>query len=416
MSPSDEAFDRAIAMCEEGRFAEASDLLQRIIADQPGNVDAWVQLARAQLGDGQHGDALTSADKAADLARTSSTPRVIASLALLLLGDTDRAVARARDAVQVDPFDWRALGVLAYFLASDRRTVQEARALVDRGIQLVPDEPAAHLIRGQVFAVIGDREAARGAFRRALDLDPGSSQAHHELAQLRLRRRANAPSVLAEAAAGFERATSADASTERSRLKLELILRVFFSKVAYLLFIDAYVVGRVSSPSSGSTARLLPVLLLALPGYYAWRFLGRLTNPVRQRVRELLFRVGTIRRAALSEALSAIAIIAASIAPAGARTSLAVVGALAALVGRVVLYREAEHASRAAIGQAPRPLVRPSVMWVIAALLALTAAALLVAAAKDKAGPGAIVGALVFAAGSVAAARAASRGGRNIRA
>lgn len=416
MSPSDEAFDRAIALSEEGRCAEASEILQRIVADQPGNVDAWVQLARAQLGAGQPGPALASADKAAELAPTSSTPRVIASLALLHLGDKDRAVARARDAVEVDSFDWRALSVLAHLLAGDRKTGQEARALVVRVVQLAPNQPTAHLNRGQVFAVVGDREAAKGAFRRVLDLDPGSSQAQHELAQLRLRRRANAPSALAEAAAGFARATRADAPTERSRLKLELILRVFFSKVAYLMFIDAYVVDRANSPSSSSAARLLPLLFLAIPGYYAWRFLARSTHPVRQRVRELLFHAGTIRRAAVSEALAGIAIIAASIAPPGARTSLAITGALAALVGRAVLYQQAEHASRAAIGQAPRPLIRPSLMWAIAALLALTAAALLVAAAKDKAGPGALVGALIFAAGAVATARAAGRGRGSIRA
>ena len=307
--------------------------------------------------------------------------------------------------------------MLAHLLAGDKKTAQEARALVDRVVQLAPNQPTAHLNRGQVFAVVGDREAAKGAFRRVLDLDPASNQAQHELAQLRLRRRANAPSVLAEAAAGFARATRANASTERSRLKPELILRVFFSKVAYLMFIDAYVVDRANSPSSSSAARLLPLLLLAIPGYYAWRFLARSTHPVRQRVRELLVHAGTIRRAAVSEALAGIAIVAASIAARSAnepRHHRCVGGA--GRPGRAL------PAGRTCIARCDRPGAKaahpPIADVVIPALLALTAAALLVAAAKDKAGPGALVGALIFAARAVATARAAGRGRgrRSIRA
>ena len=406
MSVDPETLEHAAALCDKGDFDAARELLQLALAVEPDDAGAWSLLARAQLGAGRFEEAILAADTAAALSGASADPHMIAALALLRLDRAGDAVRRARDAVRADPFDSRALGLLAQLLAGNPSTAREAPELAERMVRLAPEDPAVHLAAGRVAAASGERTKAKRAFVRALSLDPSGGGAHHELANLRLRRRANNPASLAEAAAGFARAAHAEPAAQHSRLRLELVLRVFLSKAAYLLLLDAYVVGRLTASSSSSTARLLPVLLLAVPVLYAARFLMALTPPLRRALTGVLATRGALRNAAIAEVLAVVAVVLAAFAPSGARTAAAAIAALAALTGRVILYRQVENASRAARGDKPRPVIGRGLLRLISVLLFLTAAALVLAAAKDKAGPGALLGAAAFGAGALAVGRA----------
>lgn len=413
MSANPETIAHARALCEAGDFDAAGELLRLLLAVEPDDREAWCLLARAELGAGRHEEAILAADRASAIDPASAYPHLIASLAALRLGQAEEAEQRARDAVQADPFEWRALALLAQLLARSRSTVPEAKELVQRIVRLAPEEPGVHLTAGQVAEAGGNRDAAKEAFLEALRLEPENSAAQHELARLRLRRRANSPTALAESAAGFARAVRSDPDAESSRLRLDLVLRVFLSKTAYLLLIDAYAVARIAASSSTPTARLVPVLLLAVPIGYAARFMARLTPSLRQKLRGIHATRGAMRSAATAEAFAILALLVAAVAPIGARSAFAAAAGLGALVGRVVLYTQVEHASRAIKGEKPRPVVSRGLLRVISVLLFLTAAALVVAAAKDKAGPSTLVGAAVFASGAFAVARVGSRSGQD---
>ncbi len=376
----DELVEHAAALCENGKFMEASEVLRRVVASDPADSAAWGLLARCELGAGRYQSAVDAANRASELSPRSSVPHQIASLALLSLERPGEAVGRAREAVRVDPFDWRALATLARVLIAGGSGGSELQELVARVLQLAPNEPQAHQTAGVAAAAAGDSEAARRSFRRVLELDPGSAAAQHELARLRLKRRANDPAALADAAAGFARAVRSDPESNRSRRSLELVLRVFLSKTAYLLLIDAYVIGRISAGSNAAISRLLPAMLLLIPAFYAWRFVSRLTPPLRRRLRETVTGRGPLRLAAASEALAVLAIISAAAAPQSVRPGMAGLAAICALVGRLVIYTQVEHASRAVRGEAARPAISSGLLWVISGLLVLTAAALLLAA------------------------------------
>jgi hypothetical protein len=265
------------------------------------------------------------------------------------------------------------------------------------------------LTAGVVAAGAGDREGAKRSFRRVLELDPGSGVAQHELARLRLRRHVNDPSTLAQAAAGFERALHAEPEAEHSRRTLELVLRVFLSKCAYLLLIDAYVVGRVTATPSDVAGRPLPVLLLFIPAFYAWRFCRRLTEPLVGCLYRIITREAPIRLAACCEALAVLCILIGVGAPESMRPGLAGTAGVLALIGRVALCTQVEHASRAVRGAPPRPAIRPGLLWVLAVLVGLIVLALLVAAVRDGGGPGALLVAVVSAAGIAILVRRARR-------
>ena len=405
----DELLDRAAGLCDEGSFASARDLVRQVLDEEPENARAWTLLARVDLGEGHDDLALDAARRAGANSSDSALPRVLACIACVRLGRFDAAIEHLREGVRVDPFDWRPLALLGRLLAQDAATLGEARELTVRALKLAPDEPQTVLAAGAVAAAAGDREAAQRAFRRVLALDPASSVAQHELARLRLRRRLNDPAVLAEAASGFARAARSDPEAERSRRTLELVLRAFLCKTAYFLLIDAFVVGRLTASSNVVAARLLPVGLLLIPGFYAWRFCSGLTPTVLRQLQRTIVGQRPLQFAAGCETLAVACIIAAAAAPQSARTGFAGTAALFALIGRVVIYTQVEHASRAVRGEPSRPAVSAGFLWIVAVLVALTSAGLLLAVVRAGAGPVAVPVALIFAVASVMLGRAARR-------
>jgi Flp pilus assembly protein TadD len=340
----------AVELCEDGHFAEASDLLRPAAELELGKLAIWRLLAQAELAAERYEQALQAAEHAHGLAPDESLSDVIASVALLRLGRKEEALNRARRAVETEPQDPTGVMWLARILSA-AGFHDESRFVAADAVDLARDHPQTHLTAGVVAAVAGERDLARASFREVLALDPGNGAAQHELARLRLRRRANDPAALADAASGFARAANARSAAPRSDRSLEGVLRVFLSKTAYLLFIDAFVAGRLAASSTGFGARFLPVLLLALPGYYAARFLGQLASKPRQRLLWMLMGEHALSAAAALEVVSIAAILTAAVVAGSLRPTLAAVSAIAALAARLLLYLALERASRAESGQ-----------------------------------------------------------------
>lgn len=398
---------RAVELCAEGHCAEASDLLRPLAEREPDDPDIWLLLARVELAAERYERALEAAEHTHEIAPSCVSADGVAGVVLLRLGRTGEALGRARRAVATDPRDLAAVLLLARIL-SISGSHEEARAVAAHAADIAPQEKDAHLTAGIVAATAGERDAARASFREALALDPSDGAAQHELARLHLRKRLNDPSALADAASGFARAASTTPPATRSALSLERVLRTFLSKSAYLLFVDAFVVVRVLASSHGAPARLVPVALLLAPGYYAARFLRRLTPAPRQHLLRMLARERALAAAAALEAISVAAILAAAVGSSSTRPALAGAAALAALVARVLLYTALERATRAAATGPDVPAIRAGLIWVIAALLAMLAVALVAAAAThDRLGAG--IGAIVCIAAAGALARVAMR-------
>ncbi|HEY4429058.1 MAG TPA: tetratricopeptide repeat protein [Solirubrobacteraceae bacterium] len=398
---------RARVLLEEQCFEDAAGVLDAVVAEHPRDQQAWAMLAYTRVCAGHSQQALAAAETALGLSPGAWFPHAMAGLALLQLGRAEEAVAHVREAAAIEPSDWRILGLLARALQVRGGDLQEAKQVAERMTALAPNEPEAHLAAGRVYAAAGAHERARNAFRRILELNPGSGVAQHELARLRLGKRLNDPAALADAAAGFARAIGVEPDAGRSRQSLDLVLRVFLSKAAYLLFLDAFLVGRLTGHSPSPGGRLIPVALLAVPFGYGWRFASRVTPPVRRHLLGLLTRKGPLRTAAGLESLAAACVIATAVSDASLRAPVAGVGAFAALVGRVIIYTQLEHAARAVRGQPARPAIGPTAMWIIAVALGLTSAFLALAGAQGKANSAAFFVAAAVAAVALYVARTA---------
>jgi Flp pilus assembly protein TadD len=138
----------------------------------PGNAQAEVDLARAHIGQGQYlaaEEALVRAVEAApaDLTFHLALARFYADHAFRV---GDRGLAAAQAAADLAPADPQARDLLGWmhFLAGD---AARARLHLESALRLDAGLVSAYYHLGVLHQRLGETEAARFAFLRAIDLD-----------------------------------------------------------------------------------------------------------------------------------------------------------------------------------------------------------------------------------------------------
>ena len=266
---------------ELGRFTEALVMLGQVISAEPQNAEAWCLIAQARLGINDELSALDAAGVAASLDPMGEWPHRLASIALERVGEGERSLAAAREAVRWGPHSWAAFTTLASAAMQTGR-MGEARGAAGEALALAPHEPLVHVVSGNVALKVGETRRARAAFRRALEIDPQNASAHNAMGALYLRQSSfGRGTKLARAAGGFAAALRADPGHEVSRRNLDLSVRVFLGRLTFFVFLIAYLAD-ASRDSRAPMARMAPLLLLVVPAAGGWAFLRRLTPDLRR--------------------------------------------------------------------------------------------------------------------------------------
>ena len=337
---------RASALCDLGRFDQASSMLAPLLASNPESARAWCLRARAAIGLGDDAGALHAAKSAIALTPEEEWPHRLASIALNRSFEHEAAIWHAREAVRLAPHEWRGYTNLARTLAPHVNGRAEAQRAAEHAIELAPHEVESHLAAGAAAAAAGRRDDADASYRRALALDPQSSAAHNELTRLHLRKATLAsPASLAQAATGFETAVRADPHGAVSRRNLDLVLSGFLSWTAYLVFVGAFVAFELAQSGHATSTRWVALTAVAVPALFAARFVGRLTDPLRRHLTALVARNRAISVAVGAELLALGLLAAAAIAPATG-SGLAGGACALALISRVVLASSRQRSAK----------------------------------------------------------------------
>jgi tetratricopeptide (TPR) repeat protein len=281
------AQERANALFQVGRYAEAADVLRAALAGQPEHVGLLVLLARCLRMLGQLAEAMRLIDRALGLTESPQYPLAEKARILLDAGHPGYAAAAAQQALAAAPRSWDCHALLAHALLEmgNPNRVLAARRHADTALELAPDNPQLHVLDARVHARMGRLRAARAACGRALAIDPAHEPALRELARFDARQ-----DRTGAAARGFGDAVAANPRagwnvTAHAVVSLALGWRLF--DVTALAALAYWWVFALVDPAPGGvrpvTAGVVLVALAAATGH-AWQ---RQPEPVRRQLRRL---------------------------------------------------------------------------------------------------------------------------------
>jgi hypothetical protein len=184
VEPLGDVLDRAAQLSASGRRRKAVALLRGTAAAHPDSPEVWCRLAAALLDRGDATAALAAARRAVPLGGDRAWAHRLVSKALSRLDRHAEAVTAARQAVRLEPTDWRCRISLAeaFGAAGSWPDAVDAAA---QAVRYQPDHVRPYLVLGDAARRTGDIVTAERAYRTALRRKPGDSRVRAELARLR---------------------------------------------------------------------------------------------------------------------------------------------------------------------------------------------------------------------------------------
>lgn len=176
---------QARSLQRAGRLEEAVIVLESLLAAEPGNAVALIQLADCQIRRHHPEEALQELDRAEEAAGVTARTARLRGDALYRL-DRARDAARAYD--EADALGDRGTWVLLQ-LARCRlrlRDLEGARGAAARAVERQPTEARAWTVLGDVAARAGQHGEAELHYRRAHELRPEDQHAYARLIEARL--------------------------------------------------------------------------------------------------------------------------------------------------------------------------------------------------------------------------------------
>ncbi|GAA1921188.1 tetratricopeptide repeat protein [Nocardioides hwasunensis] len=189
MSDVDHLLERASALLELGRPADAEHAALEALAADPTSAPAFVVLTRALDGQRRFDEAVGAGRSA--VAADPDLADAYVALAWALVGDgrADDAVAVAGSAVALEPHEPACHHALGWaLLSSSPPRHQEAHDAAARAIELEPGATPAYSVLGLALAGLGRRREGRKVLREGLRINPHDPYLHNNLAKIDLDR------------------------------------------------------------------------------------------------------------------------------------------------------------------------------------------------------------------------------------
>lgn len=178
---SDTALATAVEHHRAGRLDHAAMLYRAIVAAEPDNAAAWINLGAALRGLGQTGDALDALGHAVALVPDHAGARLNLGNALV---DHDQPAAAAEAfaaAAALEPGMIDAYVNWGDALCRAGQT-QTAIEVFERGLAQAPDHPGLRVNLGNAFLSLHDPAAALPYLRAAIAAEPANAMARRNLA------------------------------------------------------------------------------------------------------------------------------------------------------------------------------------------------------------------------------------------
>lgn len=200
---------------DAGRIRRA---YEEIVSRDPLQPAAWLKLSQLSLQGGHYRDARNAATRAAEATRLSRRWRALPYVTMQLLHFDERATVSAL----IASADWNDGAVLEQSAVLAQRlwladAADQALALLDHAMRLLPDHYLLHFSRGEVLNQLGRLEEAETEYLACLELEPAYPHGYLSLVQ-------NRRSAMPGARAARLRLALAAATTVEDRIVLSYAL------------------------------------------------------------------------------------------------------------------------------------------------------------------------------------------------
>jgi len=166
-----------------GKAGEAVAEFQAILADDPRNLPAYIELARSDVGLHRYVDGASQLKAALALDPHNVEAEELLGDIWLTVGDSGRASVEFHHLLTFAPQDYEAhfgLGLLAARQHNSPEALQHFRAALAAN----PRSAEAHYQLGLILEAQKDKRTAEAEFKAALQIDPQFREARRELAKL----------------------------------------------------------------------------------------------------------------------------------------------------------------------------------------------------------------------------------------
>ena len=175
------ALHTAVVAVEEGRYATATPLLERVIASEPGIQIAQFHLGVARARQRQFAQAIAPLSAAVSLQPEMMSPHYELGVALYETGDLPRAASEfAMVAAKMPAWADARYSLGSVYSRIDR--VADAQKELRAALDLEPKHFRANLLLGRILTLLNQPAQAVPLLQTAVGVEPASREAHEFLA------------------------------------------------------------------------------------------------------------------------------------------------------------------------------------------------------------------------------------------
>ena len=211
-TPPESYINEANSLFEEGKLSRAIELYQQAVDSDPKNITTYVDLAKAQVFNGDYEEAVQNAENAILLNGNNAVAHALRGWALGKLGNYLDAQTAFDRAIEIDPNYALTYAYETEILVDQINNGEDRLDTLDKAteysrtaITLGNDLMETHRARGLLLEITGNYDEAVKEFQIAISINPNISDLY-----LALGRAYRAVDMDTEAVTAFERARSLD--------------------------------------------------------------------------------------------------------------------------------------------------------------------------------------------------------------
>jgi tetratricopeptide (TPR) repeat protein len=181
---ADELLRACAALHQQRKFEEALATCAKAARLRPDEFRAHALLGYAYMGLMKFKSASESFAKAIELRPQEPQLYILKATADTVRGARDEALAACRKALELDPSNAVAYGLMGEALSSDEKRLDEAVAAYRSAIKLKPEMLPAYAALGELLKRAKDEKGAEEVFRQGLAADPQRMAGRFELGRM----------------------------------------------------------------------------------------------------------------------------------------------------------------------------------------------------------------------------------------